>query len=43
MYWATIKNPAFCQNIASVKDFRNRTGEEQETEEHITRLNRRFR
>lgn len=41
--WATIKDPAFCQNITSVKHFRNRTGEEQETEEQITRLNKRFR
>lgn len=43
MYWATIKDLAFCQNVASVMHFRNRIGEEQETREQITRLNRRFR
>lgn len=43
MYWATIKDPAFCQNMASMKHFRNRIEKEQETEEQITRLNRRFR
>lgn len=43
MYWATIKDPAFCQNVASVMYFRNRIGEEQETGEQITTLNRRFR
>lgn len=35
MYWATIKDPAFCQNMASVKHFRNRIGKEQGTEEQI--------
>lgn len=34
-YWATIKDPAFRQNMASVKHLRNRIGKEQGTEEQI--------